>query len=154
MGLLGSGMRLSDVTWPELPTERLPSRLTRTGVLPSLVRAPARPPRHTDFGSRSQTPSDRYPRFERPVTVTPAGLAPVLLARFGRTRLSLASSSQLLLTHPAPGSPNDVRRSGPLMLGDLATGHLTVGFKRDSVPPGVLAGQGRSRRDRSDEPPV
>src|SRR5215831_9510122 len=106
--------------------ERLPSRLTRTGVLPSLVRAPARPPRHTDFGSRSQTPSDRYPRFERPVTVTPAGLAPVLLARFGRTRLSLASSYQLLLTHPASGSrtrhhafahgslhPRAVRRTRP-----------------------------------------
>ena len=43
---------------------------------------------------------------------------------------------------------------GVLMLGDLAAGHLAVGFKRDSIPPGLLAGQGRSRRDRSDEPPV
>src|SRR4051794_16514442 len=81
MGLIGSDTRLLDVTWSKLPAERPVSRMSRPGVLLSLVRAPAQPPQHASFGSRSHTPSNRCLRFERRVTAPPARLAPVLLAR-------------------------------------------------------------------------
>src|SRR3954468_13608487 len=55
--------------------------MSRPVVLLSLVRAPAQPPQHAYFGSRSHTPSNRCLRFERRVAATPARLAPVLLAR-------------------------------------------------------------------------
>src|SRR4051794_36282489 len=55
--------------------------MSRPVVLLSLVRAPAQPPQHAYFGSRSHTPSSRCLRFERRVAATPARLAPVLLAR-------------------------------------------------------------------------
>src|SRR6478672_4677583 len=55
MGLIGSGMCLSDVTCPQPPAEHPLSRITRTAVLLSLVRAPALPPRHAYFGSQSHT---------------------------------------------------------------------------------------------------
>src|SRR3954452_15468193 len=81
MGLIGSDTRLLVVTWSKLPAERPVSRLSRSVVQLSLVRAPARPPQHAYFGNRSHTPSSRCLRFERRVAATPARLAPVLLAR-------------------------------------------------------------------------
>src|SRR4051794_1241628 len=81
MGLIGSDTRLLIVTWSKLPAERPVSRMSRPVVLLSLVRAPAQPPQHAYFGSRSHTPSSRCLRFERRVAATPARLAPVLLAR-------------------------------------------------------------------------
>ena len=81
MGLIGSGMCLSDVTCPQPPAEHPLSRITRTAVLLSLVRAPALPPRHAYFGSQSHTPYDRCLRFGPRVAATPARLAPVPLAQ-------------------------------------------------------------------------
>src|SRR3954451_4326517 len=81
MGLIGSDARLLVVTWSKLPAERPVSRISRPLVLLSLVRAPAQPPQHAYFGSRSHTPANRCLRFERRVAATPARLAPVLLAR-------------------------------------------------------------------------
>src|SRR4051794_27778631 len=81
MGLIGSGMRLSDVTCPQPPAEHPISRITRTAVLLSLVRAPALPPRHAYFGSQSHTPYDRCLRFGPRVAAMPARLAPVPLAQ-------------------------------------------------------------------------
>jgi hypothetical protein len=81
MGLIGSGMCLSDVTCPQPPAEHPISRITRTAVLLSLVRAPALPPRHAYFGSQSHTPYDRCLRFGPRVAATPARLAPVPLAQ-------------------------------------------------------------------------
>ena len=81
MGLIGSDTRLLDVTWSKLPAERPVSRLSRPIVQLSLVRAPAQPPQHAYFGSRSHTPANRCLRFERRVAAAPARLAPVLLAR-------------------------------------------------------------------------
>src|SRR3954453_8945211 len=81
MGLIGSDTRLLIVTWSKLPAERPVSRMSRPVVLLSLVRAPAQPPQHAYFGSRSHTPSSRCLRFERRVAATPARLAPVQLAR-------------------------------------------------------------------------
>ena len=78
MGLIGSGMCLSDVTCPQPPAEHPISRITRTAVLLSLVRAPALPPRHAYFGSQSHTPYDRCLRFGPRVAATPARLAPLL----------------------------------------------------------------------------
>src|SRR5690349_10694670 len=80
MGLIGSDARLLVVTWSKLPTERPVSRMARPRVLLSLVRAPAQPPQHAYFGSRSHTPANRCLRFERRVAAAPARLAPVLLA--------------------------------------------------------------------------
>ena len=104
MGLIGSGMCLSDVTCPQPPAEHPLSRITRTAGLLSLVRAPALPPRHAYFGSQSHTPYDRCLRFGPRVAATPADLPPSRLLSFGRTRLALASSYRLLLSHPASGS--------------------------------------------------
>src|SRR4051812_5552577 len=81
MGLIGSGMCLSDVMCPQPPAEHPLSRITRTAVLLSLVRAPALPPRHAYFGSQSHTPYDRCLRFGPRVAATPARLAPVPLAQ-------------------------------------------------------------------------
>src|SRR4051795_8974031 len=80
MGLIGSDTRLLIVMWSKLPAERPVSRMSRPVVLLSLVRAPAQPPQHAYFGSRSHTPSSRCLRFDRRVAATPARLAPVLLA--------------------------------------------------------------------------
>ena len=105
MGLIGSDARLLVVTWSKLPTERPVSRLSRPPVLLSLVRAPAQPPQHAYFGSQSHTPANRCLRFERRVAAAPARSLPSCLLGFGRTRLALASSHQLLLSHPASGFP-------------------------------------------------
>src|SRR2546423_14260304 len=55
--------------------------MARPNVLLSLVRAPALPPQHAYFGSRSHTPYDRCLRFGPRVAATPARLAPALPAR-------------------------------------------------------------------------
>jgi hypothetical protein len=81
MGLIGSGMGLLAVTWSKPPAEHPVSRVTRPDVLLSLVRAPALPPQHADFGSQFHTPSNRCLRFGPRVSATPARLAPVLPAR-------------------------------------------------------------------------
>ena len=81
MGLIGSGMRLLAVTWSQTPAEHPLSRIARRHVLLSLVRAPALPPQHADFGGQSHTPSNRCLRFGPRVAATPARLAPVLPAR-------------------------------------------------------------------------
>src|SRR5271166_6551487 len=82
MGLIGSGMRLLAVTWSKPPAEHPVSRMTRPDVLLSLVRAPALPPPHADFGSQFHTASYRCLRFGPRVAATPARLAPVPPARF------------------------------------------------------------------------
>src|SRR3954447_2529268 len=71
MGLIGSDTRLLVVTWSKLPAERPVSRMSGPVGLLSLVRAPAHPPQHAYFGSRSHTPSSRCLRFERRVAATP-----------------------------------------------------------------------------------
>ena len=81
MGLIGSGMGLLAVTWSKPPAEHPVSRMTKPDVLLSLVRAPALPPRHADFGSQFHTPSNRCLRFGPRVAATPARLAPVPPAR-------------------------------------------------------------------------
>ena len=81
MGLIGSGMGLLAVTWSKPPAEHPVSRMTRQDVRLSLVRAPALPPRHADFGSQFHTPSNRCLRFGPRVAATPARLAPVPPAR-------------------------------------------------------------------------
>src|SRR4051794_28415428 len=98
MGLIGSDTRLLVVAWSKLPAERPVSRMSRPVVLLSLVRAPAQPPQHAYFGSRSHTPSSRCLRFERRVAAAPEGLAPVLLARLWTDQTStgkLASASPI-----------------------------------------------------------
>ena len=94
-GSHGSGMGHLAVTWSKPPAEHPVSRMTRPGVLLSLVRAPALPPRHADFGSQFHTPSNRCLRFGPRVAATPADSLPSRLLGFERTRLSLASSFQL-----------------------------------------------------------
>src|SRR5271166_6070376 len=81
MGLIGSGMGLLAVTWSKPPAEHPVSRVTRQDVQLSLVRAPALPPQHADFGSQFHTPSNRCLRFGPRVAATPARLAPVPPAR-------------------------------------------------------------------------
>ena len=78
MGLIGSGMGLLAVTWSKPPAEHPVSRMTRPDVRLSLVRAPARPLQHADFGSQFHTPSNRCLRFGPRVAATPTKLAPVL----------------------------------------------------------------------------
>src|ERR1700674_5870358 len=63
MGLIGSGMGLLAVTWSKPPAEHPVSRIARPDVLLSLVRAPALPPQHADFGSQFHTPSNRCLRI-------------------------------------------------------------------------------------------
>src|SRR5215218_7011763 len=105
MGLIGSGMCLSDVTCPQPPAEHPVSRITRTAVLLSLVRAPALPPRHAYFGSQSHTPYDRCLRFGPRVAATPARLAPVPLAQLWTDQTCTGKPIyRLLLSHPAYGS--------------------------------------------------
>ena len=104
MGLIGSGMCPSDVTWPQLPAERPFPRIAGQNVRPSLVRAPARPPRQANFGSQSHTPADRCLRFGPHVTVTPARLAPVPLARLWTDQTCTGKLIPAFLSHPASGS--------------------------------------------------
>src|SRR3954466_16127877 len=118
MGLIGSDTRLLVVTWSKLPAERPASRLSRPIVLLSLVRAPAQPPQHAYFGSRSHTPSSRCLRFERRVAAPPARLAPVLLARLWTDQTctgKLASASpiapRIRLTRPESSSLRWIRAS-------------------------------------------
>src|SRR5215204_5973 len=104
MGLIGSGMCLSDVTCPQPPAEHPLSRITRTAVLLSLVRAPARPPRHAYFGSQSTPRTTAVYASDPALPRRPQDSLPSRLLSFGRTRLALASSYRLLLSHPAYGS--------------------------------------------------
>ena len=95
MGLIGSGMCLSDVTCPQPPAEHPLSRITRTAVLLSLVRAPALPPRHAYFGSQSHTPAVYAPALPR----RPQDSLPCSALNACTGKLIPA-----FLSHPAPGS--------------------------------------------------
>src|SRR3954463_8819437 len=110
MGLIGSDARLLGVTWSKLPAERPVSRLSRPVVLLSLVRAPAQPPQHA-----CNMPISGVDPTPRPTAVYASNSAlprrsqdslPSCLLGFGRTRLALASSHQLLLSHPAQCAPH------------------------------------------------
>ena len=81
MGLIGSGMGLSAVTWSKPPAEHRVSRMTTRDVWLSLVRSRALPPQHADFGNGCHTPSNCCLLFVPRVAATPATLAPVLPAR-------------------------------------------------------------------------
>src|SRR5260370_21313712 len=70
----------------------------------SLVRAPALPPQHADFGSQFHTPSNRCLRFGPRVTATPARLAPVLPARLWTDQTFTGKLIPAFLSHPASGS--------------------------------------------------
>ena len=76
-------------------------------MLLSLVRAPALPPQHADFGSQFHTPSNRCLRFGPRVTATPARLAPVLPARLWTDQTFTGKLIPAFLSHPALGSPDD-----------------------------------------------
>src|SRR4051794_35475098 len=128
MGLIGSDTRLLDVTWSKLPVERPVSRISRPVVLLSLVRAPAQPPQHASFGSRSHTPASRCLRFERRVAAPPARLAPVLLARLWTDQTctgKLASASPIaprltacpLQSHQGTRTPGNLMGGKPLESG-------------------------------------
>src|SRR6266478_2087924 len=104
MGLIGSGMGLLAVTYPEPPAEHPVSRIARPDVLLSLVRAPALPPQHADFGSQFHTPSNRCLRFGPRVAATPARLAPVLPARLWTDQTFTGKLIPAFLSHPASGS--------------------------------------------------
>src|SRR5436190_20505927 len=86
-------------------------------MLLSLVRAPALPPQHAYFGSRSHTPYDRCLRFGPRVAATPARLAPALPARLWADQTctgTLISASPIAPLHPALGqdfTPSPTARS-------------------------------------------
>ena len=105
MGLIGSGMGLSAVTWSKPPAEHPVSRMTRRDVRLSLVRAPALPPQHADFGSQCHTPSNRCLRFGPRVAATPARRAPVLPARLWTDQTFTGKLIPAFLSYPAYGSP-------------------------------------------------
>src|SRR5437899_8236111 len=86
------------------PAEHPVSRIARPDVLLSLVRAPALPPQHADFGSQFHTPSNRCLRFGPRVTATPARLAPVLPARLWTDQTFTGKLIPAFLSHPASGS--------------------------------------------------
>ena len=105
MGLIGSDTRLLVVTWSKLPAERPVSRLSRPVVLLSLVRAPAQPPQHAISGvDPTPRPAAVY-ASNAALPRRPQDSLPSCLLGFERTRLALASSYQLLLSHPASGFP-------------------------------------------------
>src|SRR5208282_4249994 len=106
MGLIGSGMGLSAVTWSKPPAEHPASRMTRPDVLLSLVRAPALPPQHADFGSQFHTLSNRCLRFGPRVAATPARLAPVPPARLCTDQTCTGKLIPAFLSHPAPAAPH------------------------------------------------
>ena len=113
MGLIGSGMCLSDVTCPQPPAEHPLSRITRTAVLLSLVRAPALPPRHAYFGSQSHTPYDRCLRFGPRVAATPARLAPVPLAQLWTDQTCTGKLIPASPIAPRTGLLSEVERDRP-----------------------------------------
>src|SRR4051794_3717412 len=138
MGLIGSDTRLLVVTWSKLPAERPVSRMSRPGVLLSLVRAPAQPPQHAYFGSRSHTPSSRCLRFERRVAATPPRLPPVLLARLWTDQTSTAN-----LASASPIAPRTKLSSSALCLPlsvigadrrGIVTSHLRPRFNPPTIP--------------------
>ena len=108
MGLIGSGMCPLGVTWSKPPAEHRVSRIARPGVLLSLVRAPALPPQHADFGSQFHTPSNRCLRFGPRVTATPARLAPVLPARLSTDQtFTWQAHSSFSSRTPHPALPDE-----------------------------------------------
>src|SRR3954452_19129357 len=118
MGLIGSDTRLLVVTWSKLPAERPVSRLSRPVVQLSLVRAPAQPPQHAySGGDPTPRPAAVY-ASNAALPRRPQDSLPSCSLGFGRTRLALASSHQLLLSHPASGFPTGfIARQGALGIG-------------------------------------
>ena len=64
--LLGSDINRMHVTYSQPPVEQLPSRVSRTAMLPSLEGIPARPPRHAHFGIRSVDPMHPLSTLQTP----------------------------------------------------------------------------------------
>src|SRR3954471_10029156 len=154
MGLIGSGMCLSDVTCPQPPAEHPLSRITRAAVLLSLVRAPALPPRHAYFGSQSHTPYDRCLRFGPRVAATPARLAPVLLAQLWTDQTctgKLISASPIAPRNMAPHATrlyNHIDASSRTRAGERRRSSVREGsvFPEKPVPfalPGLAFGRSR-----------
>src|SRR3954466_70981 len=105
MGLIGSDTRLLVVTWSKLPAERrsLACRdrsccfrwcgrqlSLRTMPISGVDPTPRPAAVYASNGTLPRRPQDSLPSC---------------LLGFGRTRLALASSHQLLLSHPASGCP-------------------------------------------------
>ena len=151
MGLIGSEMGHLAVTWSKPPAEHPVSRMTRQDVLLSLVRAPALPPRHADFGSNS-TPRPTAVYASDPASPRrPQDSLPSRLLGFERTRLSLASSFQLsfpLAPRNRPRSRGWIASCRPPALrkrlrdGEMhsSTKNLTPLFPRVARPDAQLAG--------------
>src|SRR2546429_9954683 len=78
--------------------------MARPNVLLSLVRAPALPPQHAYFGVNLTPRTTAVFASDPALPRRPQDSLPPCLLGFGRTRLALASSYRLLLSHPAPGS--------------------------------------------------
>ena len=64
--LLGSGINRVHVTYSQPPAEQPSSRITRSAVLPSLVRFPTRPPQQAHFGIRSVDPMHLLSTLQTP----------------------------------------------------------------------------------------
>ncbi len=64
--LLGSDTSYMHVTYSQPPAEQSSSCIARTTMLPSLVRVPARPPRHADFGIQSIDPMHLLSTLQTP----------------------------------------------------------------------------------------
>ena len=100
-GLIGSGMGLLAVTWSKPPAEHPISRMTRRDVQLSLVRAPALPPRHADFGSQFHTPVQPLSTLRNPrrraatgnCTPAPSGCGVCLAVVWGPRVYSILNAS-------------------------------------------------------------
>src|SRR5689334_8700206 len=115
--------------------------MARPNVLLSLVRAPALPPQHAYFGSRSHTPYDRCLRFGPRVAATPARLAPALPARLwtDQTCTGKLISASYRTPHPALGqdfTPSPTTGRGQAV-SDVRAGSARRGARVDSCRPCV-----------------
>jgi len=150
MGLIGSDTRLLVVTWSKLPAERPVSRMSRPVVLLSLVRAPAQPPQHAYFGSRSHTPSSRCLRFERRVAATPARLAPVLLARLWTDQTCTGKLIPASPIAPRTGLFSEVERDRRSGLGGPFRFDPRIGASCDTPKPALCPGRASASTSSSD----
>src|SRR5215217_2673438 len=150
MGLIGSGMCLSDVTCPQPPAEHPVSRITRTAVLLSLVRAPALPPRHAYFGSQSHTPYDRCLRFGTRVAATPARLAPVPLAQLWTDQTCTGKLIPASPIAPRTGLLSEVKVIDVRGLGGPFRFDPRIGASCDTPKPALCPGRASASTASSD----